>query len=456
MVWHIEKAWARVAQRGVGMNKKSKIFSLGLMILFLSMPLYMSYLPVGQELGVYFQDTPGIRGFFSWIPKWLVQAGLGQQAASKLYLFFMNALTCVISFGCFNKMVSGKVSALAGSICYSFSVYSIYIRYNAGSMGEMAAYALLPLCLYGFFGVYTGKSRQGIWKGIGWITVGCVGLIYAHIPVALIVLAFLISGCILMGKKSLQRMRPVVLSMGLGGSVLLGLPVLVPYVQAVSKGIFYIHDNELFTGRGLEIAELLTAFPVKVTAMEGNVIEGMVSYVPLGLPAVAALVVCVAGVCLGGNLFGMEPSGNPVCSSKQNIVPVRKLLVIAGISILLSLRVFPWNTLLSLLPEAVSGALRTGLEHIGYPHRFLIIAILLSAFLVALLGDRVEEWAVAKYGEHEILIQGAFLGIVIAVNVFSGVYYMNNLLYMIPMEESITAIRDSWWLESEYLLYISK
>ena len=436
MVWHIERVSVRVTQRGVGMNKKSKIFSLGLMILFLSMPLYMSYLPASQELGVYFQDTPGIRGFFLWIPRWLVAAGLGQQAASKLYLFFMNALTCLISYGCFGKMVSGKVSALAGSICYSFSVYSIYIRYNAGSMGEMAAYALLPLCLYGFMSVYTSEQRQGIWKGFGWMTASCVGMIYAHIPVALIVLAFLILGCVIMGRKNFRRMRWLFLVVGIGGSLLLGLPVLMPYLKSVSDGMFYIHDQQLFADRGLEIAELLTSFPVKVTAMEGNVIEGMVSYVPLGLPAVAALVVCVAGVCL--------------------VVRVRRLLFVAGISILLSLRVFPWNTLLALLPKAVSGALRTGIEHIGYPHRFLLIAILLSAFLVALLGDRVEKWVVAKHGAHKTLILGAFLGMVIAVNVFSGVYYMNNLLYMIPMEESITAIRDSWWFESEYLLYISK
>ncbi|MBR5247475.1 MAG: hypothetical protein IKV27_00790 [Lachnospiraceae bacterium] len=429
------------------MNKKSKIFSLGLMILFLSMPLYMSYLPASQELGIYFQDTPGIRGFFLWIPQWLVWAGLGQQAASKLYLFIMNVLTCLISYGCFDKMVSGKVSALAGSICYSFSVYSIYIRYDAGSMGEMAAYAMLPLCLYGFYGVYTSQQRQGIWKGIGWMMAGGVGLIYAHIPVALIVLAFLILGCILMGKKSLQRMRPLVLTMGLGGSVLLGLPVLVPYMQAVSNGIFYIHDNELFTGRGLEIAELLTAFPVKVTAMEGNIIEGMVSYVPLGLPAVVSLVVYVAGVCLGATSTD---------DRKGKIKLMKRLLIIVGVSIMLSFRIFPWNTLLARLPGSVGGGIRTGLEHIGYPHRFLLIAILLLAFLATLLGQRVEEWATEKHGEHKELILGAFLGIVIALNVFSGVYYMNNLLYMMPMEDSITAIRDSWWLESEYLLYISK
>ncbi len=456
MVWHIERASARVTRGEACMNKKSKIFSLGLMIIFLSMPLYMSYLPASQELGVYFQDTPGIRGFFLWIPKWLVKAGLGQQAASKLYLFIMNALTVLISFGCFSKMVSGKVSALAGSICYSFSVYSIYIRYNAGSMGEMAAYALLPLCLYGFYGVYNSKRRQGIWKGIGWMMAGCVGLIYAHIPVALIILAFLMLGCVIMGRKSLQKMRPMVLTMGLGGSVLLGLPILIPYVQAVSNEIFYIHDNELFTGRGLEIAELLTSFPVKVTAMEGNVIKGMVSYVPLGLPAVVSLAVCVVGVCLGGNLSGVRFGGHSSDISKQDVFPVGKLLLVAGISILLSLRVFPWNALLAWLPKAVSGGLRTGLEHVGYPHRFLTVAILLSAFLVALLGNRVEEWAQTRHKEYEELIPGAFLGIVIALNVFSGVYYINNLLYMIPMEESITSIADRWWLEGEYLLYISK
>lgn len=427
------------------MNKKSKIFAIALMIVFLSMPLYMSYLPASQELGVYFLDTPGIRGFFLWIPKWLQAVGLGQQAAGKLYLFGMNVLTCLISYGCFSKMASGKVSALAGSICYSFSVYSIYIRYSAGSMGEMAAYALLPLCLYGLYTVYTRDRRQCIFKGIGWMMVGCVGVIYAHVPVALIVLAFLILGCILMWKKSLQKMRPVVFAMGLGGSVLLGLPVLLPYVQAVQNGIFYIHDNELFAGRGLEIAELLTVFPVKVTALEGNTMGGIVSYVPLGLPAVIVLAVCVVCVCL---------KEHAIAESRKAVIA--KQIIIAGAATLLSLRIFPWNTLLALLPEAVGGGIRTGLEHIGYPHRFLMIAVLLLAFLAALLGDQVEEWATAKYSEHKELILGGFLAIVIAVNVFSGVYYMNNLLYMIPMKDSITAIRDSWWLESEYLLYISK
>lgn len=434
------------------MNKRTKIFSMALMIVFLSMPLYMSYLPASQELGVYFLDTPGIRGFFLNIPKWLQAVGLGQQAASKLYLLLMNVLTCLLSYGCFGKMMSGKVSALAGSICYSFSVYSIHIRYSAGSMGEVAAYALLPLCLYGIYTVYTQESRQGIWKGIGWMMAGCVGVIYAHVPVALIVLAFLVFGCVLMGKKSLRKMRPMVLAIGLGGSVLLGLPVLLPYVQAVSNGIFYIHDNELFTGRGLEIAELLTAFPVKVNAMEETV-----SYVPLGLPAVIVLVVCVVRVCLRVKPAGLrmeETSGQR--DGTGNVMLVPRLLIMAGVAMLLSLRIFPWNTLLAWLPEAVGGSIRTGLEHIGYPHRFLMIAVLVLSFLAAVLGDHVEELATIKYSEHKELILGGFLAFVIAVNVFSGMYYMNNLLYRVPMEDSITLISDTWWLESDYLLYISK
>ncbi len=415
------------------MTKRTRIFSMAVMIIFLSMPLYMDYLPASQELKVYFLDTPGIKGFFLNIPGWLQKAGMGWQAASKLYLFLMNILTCLVSYHCFHKVVSGKFSALAGSICYSFSVYSIYIRYRAGSIGETTAYALLPLCLYGLYMVYTKDSRQQIWRGAGLLTAGCVCLIYAHVPMALIVLAFVVLSSVLMGKKIFQKMRAVVLVIGLLGSVLLGLPVLRPYLQAVSNGVFYIHDNELFVERGLEIAELLTVFQVKAT-----VAEQTLPRVSLGLPAVIVLAVCAIYVCL------------------RKEARVSKSLAVAGVAILLSLRIFPWNTILALLPDKISGGIRTGLEHIGYPHRFLMIAVLISAFLVAVLGDSVEEWATAKYGGQRELILGGFLAAVIAVNVLSGVYYMNNLLYLVPMEDAISVLSDPWWMESDYLLYISK
>ena len=85
-----------------------------------------------------------------------------------------------------------------------------------------------------------------------------------------------------------------------------------------------------------------------------------------------------------------------------------------------------------------------------------MIAILLLEFLAALLGDYVEKWAEIKHAQQKGLILGVLLGAVIALNVFSGVYYMNNLIYMIPMKDSVALLKDSWWIESNYLLYISK
>lgn len=43
------------------MSRRSKIFALAVMVLFLSSPLYMDYMLGSHELGIYFLDTPGLK-----------------------------------------------------------------------------------------------------------------------------------------------------------------------------------------------------------------------------------------------------------------------------------------------------------------------------------------------------------------------------------------------------------
>lgn len=151
------------------MSRRSKIFALAVMVLFLSSPLYMDYMLGSHELGIYFLDTPGLRGPFLKLPALFTKIGVSVQGSCKLYLLLMNFAACISSFWCFDRLAGGALAGLFGSICYVFSIYSISIRYLSCSLGEIAAFAVIPLVLYGFVcmnvsGIYvfwTAEEKTG-------------------------------------------------------------------------------------------------------------------------------------------------------------------------------------------------------------------------------------------------------------------------------------------------------
>ena len=66
------KSWNR--------RQKNILFLELVLLVFLSMPLYMNYLPAPERLGIFFLETDGIRGPFLRLPLFLHKMGLGIQA----------------------------------------------------------------------------------------------------------------------------------------------------------------------------------------------------------------------------------------------------------------------------------------------------------------------------------------------------------------------------------------
>lgn len=423
------------------MTKKKDLFVWGMMVLFLSAPLYMDYVPASEHLAVYYMETPGIRGLFPQIPGWLLRIGFSMSASAKLTILLMNILACTTSWFCFQKLSpqqdNAAVGAMAGSICYVFSIYSVYIRYYAASIGEMAAYGILPVILYGFIMIYKEDTKKARLGGLGCLLTGLTLLFYAHIPMALIVWAMVFLGCLLMGKESFSGGRLIPVAGAQVGALLLGLPILWPYVQEIQKGTFYINDGLLFSDRGLEIAELFRTVTGRVT----NEDPGTFS-MAVGLP----LILVIPTLCF--LLNAVKEHG--VCISTKRKKGIFAGMLLAGLCMLLSLRIFPWALL-----ENLHGAVRTGLQHIGYPHRFLMVAVLLLCAGVVLLYEKGTGLLIGKYPEYQVLIRGVGLSVIIAINLFTGIYFMNNLVYTTPLDGTFQ-IRDSLWVESEFLLYISK
>ena len=73
---------------------KNILFVLLVLLAFLSMPLYLDYLPAAERLGIYFLEIEGIRGPFLWVPALLCRGGMEAQTCCKLYIFLVNLGGC--------------------------------------------------------------------------------------------------------------------------------------------------------------------------------------------------------------------------------------------------------------------------------------------------------------------------------------------------------------------------
>ena len=70
------KKGERRSMKNWNRRHKNILFVLLVLLAFLSMPLYLDYLPAAERLGIYFLETEGIRGPFLWLPALLNLGGI--------------------------------------------------------------------------------------------------------------------------------------------------------------------------------------------------------------------------------------------------------------------------------------------------------------------------------------------------------------------------------------------
>lgn len=163
--------------RGV---RKDILFFIGVELLFFSTPLYMTYLPNLENMTVYFQKTAGLRGPFLTIPLWLFEMGMEMSIVCRIYIFMMNLLTCVLAWYALARISGNAYAGLAGSLCYNLSIYSMFIRYDRGALGEITAFSFVPLVLYGMWKLLKGRGKGLV------LVIGLLGILCSSIPVSVI------------------------------------------------------------------------------------------------------------------------------------------------------------------------------------------------------------------------------------------------------------------------------
>lgn len=414
-------------------NKRQRniIFVLGVLFLYLSAPLTMDYMPASEHLGLYFLDKPGVRGPFLYLLVWLQGTGLSKLACCRLYLLIANLMTLISSSYCFDRISGNVYAGMAGSFCYSFSVYSIYIRYSRGSLGEVTAFIFLPFLLYGLWELYqrpVSAPRYYVW--ILPVSLGLLGVCVSHIPTAVIVLEFMLLAALLLWRKTFRSQTFLALLAAV-------VPVLLIFVlwwfrhlrEMPAGGVYADLESGLsFSDRSLPMTQILISFLGRNQNLETPVAAQ--EYCGLGLPFLGILAAGLFWIILD--------------KKRENSECKRILGFLIGISIfsvLLSTTWMPWSRV-----ENLHWLLRVLLEYVGYPFRYTVIAVLLLSVAVSLVGGMI--W---RKGKKAMVL---FLTIVTVLNVLSGVYLMNAQIYTSPKSESMDA--GERYTEADYLFYLGE
>ena len=130
---------------------------------------------VGYASGLFYGD------WLLYIPALLVTAGVGVVTAYKLNIMFVTVLTLFVAYFCARSAFGDSRSALTAAVTYGFSGYFAIDTYTRAAVGEMTAFAFVPLVFLGLWSILCGDRKKWLC-----LPVGLTFLLVSHVLSAFI------------------------------------------------------------------------------------------------------------------------------------------------------------------------------------------------------------------------------------------------------------------------------
>lgn len=316
----------------------------------------------GYPVSVFYGDV------FLYLPAVLRLAGFSMLDAYKIYVFFVNAATVFICYGCFRKMFGRQDVALLGTLAYVTCPYRLLDIYERAAVGEYTAMAAFPLLALAVYNIYTEDIKD--WKtyrrNIAPLTAGMTILLSSHILSAEMAVFVLVMICAVFFRKTFRKNTLKVYAASVCCTVLLNAYFLVPFLDYYKNVDVNITDkvhNGVMTiqASGAYIGQYFAFF----AGMRGSVSTSIVGRMQL-TPGPVLMVALMAAAYL-------------LLTGKRN-----KRCLFYSVSSLLLLflasNLFPWNYL------ARRFTVFRMLAQVQFPWRYLgIAAIFLTLLLCELL-----------------------------------------------------------------------
>ena len=211
----------------------------------------------GYANGVFYGD------FLLYIPAVLRLVGFTLQGSYQIYVLLVNIATVLVSYWCFSRIFSDRLSGFLGAALYSLNLYRLTNLYTRAAVGEYSAMIFLPLILYALWAVFMLPTEAPGYKKL-WIpgVIGYSGLILTHILTCGMAAIFTILVCLVCIRRVFRKDTFVVLAKIVIYTTLLCLWFLVPFADYMltDKLIVTVDTHSIFSTIGQ------SAFPLQVLA----------------------------------------------------------------------------------------------------------------------------------------------------------------------------------------------
>ncbi|MFI3201518.1 MAG: hypothetical protein R3Y54_08330 [Eubacteriales bacterium] len=396
-----------------------RYLQMGAIVFFASLPLFANFMFIGhdsyfhlgritmlaQELEYgqfpvritrdYFMNRYGYVNplfycdLFLYLPAFLYNCMLPLMTCYAIYVISVNMFTVVIAYYSFKVITNDSKISLAGATIYTLGFYRIVCIYTRVAVGEYTATMFLPLIVAGMYTIYT-KERI---KYKDWIllSIGMSGIILSHILTTELTIVTLVIFCMFTFKRTLQYHRIVAILKAAGTTILLTAWFVVPMIQSMSMDLVVLRgSNAKIQEDGLYLAQLLG---ISSSGAFGSSIPNSMRDMPIAIGF--------------GLLIGLTYAIYCFMSEKEwgitRVViyqTMKYLFVLACISMVLTLRVFPWDSIEYLVGSDVSMVV----SKIQFPWRYLTIATILTATVAVTALWLIKKYKVEYYKMATILI----------------------------------------------------
>ncbi len=306
-------------------NSRIIVAVLTLIILYMSYPLMTNFLNDGHDLAFHLGRIQGIytalrdgqfpmwlnahqlhgEGYassimypqlFLYIPALLRLAGMTLFGSYKVFLFFCNVSCVIISYFSFRELFQSRKTGLIISAFYSLGLYHLVDLYTRASLGEIEAFAFLPLLLLAFYEVTEKDDHRWPLLAVAMTCVLQSHILTAVLAVLLMALFFLLRLPSLVHNHPLHRIGAVLKAAVL--TVLLNAFFLIPFLSyysldmnAKTSGLSIIYSS------GIYLTQMFASLVTADSARQQTGLPTTQGEMPLTIGAIS-LVIIVAFLAL--------------------------------------------------------------------------------------------------------------------------------------------------------------
>ena len=371
--------------------------------LLASLPLFSNYLYFGHDLDYHLQritamaaelsygqfpvrlTTDSLNGYgyanplcycelFLTLPALLYNAWLPLRTCYQVYIFAVTLATAAIAYHSFGTITASRKLGLLGAGLYTLSCYRMVCIYVRAAVGEYTAIAFLPLILAGLYNIYTTeKPRFAQWAPMAF---GMAALVQCHLLSCELIALLLVVFCLLRLRETLSPARLLAWLKAALLALALSAWYFFPFLISTREINLMVNGPLIgkIQGQGTYLVQLFSPFGCGYGGTADGTSSDMT--LTLGLPLAAGFMLVI--YCLLRRERWRQ---------QETLRRMQTAFGFAMLTLVLSLRVFPWDGVQNWLGRA-AGKMAGMFQ---YPWRFLSLATVLLCLAVLLAVQLLQE-----------------------------------------------------------------